>query len=127
MPGPLAGVRIVDMTSVLMGPYCTQILGDLGADVVKVEPPGGDLARGIGPERHRGMGAIFLHSNRSKRSIVVDAKRPAGRAVITALCRDADVFVCSVRPRAMVRLGLDADSLRAVNPRLVYASLFGSG
>jgi crotonobetainyl-CoA:carnitine CoA-transferase CaiB-like acyl-CoA transferase len=127
MAGPLAGVRIVDMTSVLMGPYCTQILGDLGADVVKVEPPGGDLARGIGPERHRGMGAIFLHSNRSKRSIVVDAKRPAGRAVITALCRDADVFVCSVRPRAMARLGLDAEALRAVNPRLVYASLVGYG
>jgi len=127
MAGPLAGVRIVDMTSVLMGPYCTQILGDLGADVVKVEPPAGDLARGIGPERNRGMGAIFLHSNRSKRSIAVDAKRASGRAVIAALCRDADVFVCSVRPRAMARLGLDAEALLAVNPRLVYASLVGYG
>src|SRR5690554_7987208 len=115
MAGPLAGVRIVDMMSVLMGPYCTQILGDLEPDIVKVEPPAGDLARGIGPERHRGMGAIFLHTNRSKRSIVVDAKRAAGRAVVTALCRDADVFVCSVRPRAMTRLGLDPEALLAAN------------
>ena len=127
MPGPLSGVRIVDMTSVLMGPYATQILGDLGADILKVEPPEGDLVRGIGPMRHHGMGAIFLNANRSKRSIAIDLKRAEGRAVLLDLCRGADVLVYSVRPRAMDRLGLSWEALKAVNPGIIYAGLVGYG
>ncbi|MCM5571411.1 CoA transferase [Burkholderiaceae bacterium FT117] len=127
MTGPLSGARIVDMTSVLMGPYATRILGDLGADVVKVESPEGDLVRGIGPMRNPGMGAIFLHANRSKRSIAIDLKREAGRELLLDLCRAADVLVYSIRPRAMARLGLSWETVREVNPRLVYAGLVGYG
>ncbi len=127
MAGPLAGVRIIDMTSVLMGPYATMILGDLGADVIKVEPPGGDMVRGVGPMRNPGMGAIFLNANRSKRSIVLDLKRDEGRAALRDLCRGADVLVASVRPAAMRRLGLGYDDVRAVNPRLIYVAITGFG
>jgi crotonobetainyl-CoA:carnitine CoA-transferase CaiB-like acyl-CoA transferase len=127
MAGPLRGVRIVDMTSVLMGPYATQILGDLGADVIKVEPPAGDLVRGIGPFRHQGMGAIFLNTNRSKRSIAIDLKQPAGRDVLLDLCRAADVLVYSVRPKAMARLGLAYEDVAPASPRIVYAGLVGFG
>lgn len=127
MPGPLHGVRIVDMTSVLMGPYATQILGDLGADVIKVEPPSGDMVRGIGPSRHAGMGAIFLNTNRSKRSIAIDLKQDEGRAVLLDLCREADVLIYSVRPKAMARLGLSYEDVAAIAPRIVYVGLVGFG
>ena len=127
MPGPLAGVRILDLTSVLMGPYATMMLGDLGADVIKVEPPGGDPVRGIGPARNPGMGAIFLHANRSKRSIVLDLKQPAARDALLALCRGVDVMVASVRPAAMRRLGLGYEDVRAVNPRLIHLAIVGYG
>jgi crotonobetainyl-CoA:carnitine CoA-transferase CaiB-like acyl-CoA transferase len=124
---PLDGVRIVDMSSVLMGPYATQILGDYGADVVKVEPPSGDVMRLAGPMRSRGMGSLFLAVNRNKRSLVLDVKKPAGRAVLVRLCQIADVFVHNVRAAAMRRLDLGEDALRAHNPRLVYVSLVGYG
>lgn len=127
MPGPLRGVRIVDMTSVLMGPYATQILADLGAEVVKVEPPSGDMVRMIGPMRHAGMGAIFLNVNRGKRSIVIDLKHPEGRGTLLDLCRTADVLIYSVRPRAMARLGLAHADVAAVNPRIVYVGVVGYG
>lgn len=125
--GPLAGVRIVDMTTVLMGPYACQILGDYGADVIKVEAPVGDLVRQIAPARHPGMGALFLNTNRSKRSIVVDLKTPEGREVLLRLCRDADVLVYNVRAKSMKGLGLSYEEVSAVNPRIVYAGLFGFG
>jgi crotonobetainyl-CoA:carnitine CoA-transferase CaiB-like acyl-CoA transferase len=124
---PLDGVRIIDMSSVLMGPYATQILGDYGADVVKVEPPSGDVMRLAGPMRTQGMGSLFLAVNRNKRSLVLDVKKPAGRAVLVRLCATADVFVHNVRPAAMRRLDLGEDVLRAHNPRLVYVSLVGYG
>ncbi|MEO7231509.1 MAG: CoA transferase [Polaromonas sp.] len=127
MSGPLDGVRIIDMTSVLMGPYATQILGDLGADVIKVEPPGGDTVRDIGPARHAGMGGIFLHANRSKRSIVLDLKQPVGREALLRLAADADVLVYNVRPQAMSRLGLDYAAVAAVNPRILYVGVYGYG
>ncbi len=111
--GPLAGVRIIDMTSVLMGPYATQILGDLGADIIKIEPPGGDTVRGIGPARHAGMGSIFLHANRSKRSVVLDLKKSAGRSALLRLAATADVLIYNVRPQAMARLGLDHAAVAA--------------
>lgn len=127
MSGPLSGVRIVDMTSVLMGPYATQIMGDMGADIIKVESPAGDTTRGIGPMRHPGMGPIFLMANRSKRSIVLDLKAPKGRAALLDLARTADVLIYNVRPQAMARLGLSYDEVRAVNPRIIYVGVFGYG
>jgi crotonobetainyl-CoA:carnitine CoA-transferase CaiB-like acyl-CoA transferase len=126
-PRPLEGVRIIDMSSVLMGPYATQILGDYGADIVKVEPPSGDVMRLAGPMRSQGMGSLFLAVNRNKRSLVLDVKKPAGRAVLLRLCATADLFVHNVRPVAMRRLDLGEDVLRAHNPRLVYVSLVGYG
>ena len=125
--GPLHGTRIIDMTSVLMGPFASQALGDMGADVVKVEAPQGDVVRQIGPGRHDDMGPIFLNTNRNKRSIVLDLKQPAGLQVIKRLLADADVLMYNVRPQAMARLGLDYETVSAINPRLVYAGLFGFG
>jgi formyl-CoA transferase len=125
--GPLAGVKIIDMTSVLMGPYATQMLGDYGADVIKVESPDGDITRQIGPSRHADMGPIFLNANRSKRSIALDLKTAEGRDVLLRLIAHADVLVYNVRPQAMARLKLDYDSVAAINPRLIYAGMFGFG
>ena len=125
--GPLAGVKIVDMTSVLMGPYATQMLGDYGADVIKIETLEGDVTRQIGPTRHPGMGPVYLNTNRSKRSLCLDLKMPAGRDAALRLIRDADVLVYNVRPQAMTRLKLGYDVVSALNPRLIYAGVFGFG
>ena len=125
--GPLAGFQIVDLTAVLMGPYATQFLGDFGADVIKVEPPSGDLVRSIGPGRSADMGPIFLNANRSKRSIVIDLKTAEGRQILLDLCRKADALVYNVRPAAMARLGLSYEEVCAVNPRIIYAGLYGYG
>ena len=125
--GALAGVRVIDMTSVLMGPYATRHLGDMGAEVIKVEAPGGDVTRHIAPARHPGMGAIYLNVNRNKRSICLDLKKPGGRDALITLVRDADVLVYNVRPQAMARLGLSWETLQAVNPGLIYAGIYGFG
>ncbi len=125
--GPLAGVRIIDLTSVMMGPYATMLLGDYGADVIKVESPDGDVMRHAAPMKHPRMGAMYLQGNRNKRSIVLDLKKPGGRNALLRLAARADVFVHNVRPAAMARLKLGADDLLAINPRLVYASLHGFG
>ncbi len=125
--GPLAGVKIIDLTSVMMGPYATMILGDYGADVIKIESPDGDVMRYAAPMRHPKMGAMYLQGNRNKRSIVLDLKKAGGRATLLRLASNADVFVHNVRPAAMARLKLGADDLLAINPRLVYASLHGFG
>lgn len=125
--GPLAGVKVIDITSVLMGPFASQTLGDLGADVIKVEPPHGDLVREIGPARHDDMGPIFLNANRNKRSVVLNLKTPAGMEVMHRLLRDADVLMYNVRPQAMARLGLGYEEVASINPGIVYAGLFGFG
>jgi crotonobetainyl-CoA:carnitine CoA-transferase CaiB-like acyl-CoA transferase len=125
--GPLAGVKVIDLTSVMMGPYATMILGDYGADIIKVESPEGDVMRHAAPMRHPQMGAMYLQGNRNKRSIVLDLKKSGGRSALLRLAADADVFVHNVRPAAMRRLKLGADDLLALNPRLVYASLHGFG
>jgi crotonobetainyl-CoA:carnitine CoA-transferase CaiB-like acyl-CoA transferase len=125
--GPLAGIKIIDLTSVMMGPYATMILGDYGADVIKVESPEGDVMRYAAPMRHPQMGAMYLQGNRNKRSIVLDLKKTGGREALLRLSASADVFVHNVRPAAMRRLQLGADDLLALNPRLVYASLHGFG
>ena len=125
--GPLAGIRVVDMTTVLMGPYATQILADYGADVIKVEPPEGDIMRHAGPMRNPRMGPMFFQANRNKRSVVLDIKTAGGRAALKRLCRRADVFICNVRPAALRRLGLGPSDIRAGNLRLVHLSLIGYG
>jgi crotonobetainyl-CoA:carnitine CoA-transferase CaiB-like acyl-CoA transferase len=124
---PLQGLRIIDLTTVIMGPYATQILADYGADVIKVEPPDGDVMRGGQPMRNPGMGAVYLQLNRNKRAIVLDLKRPEGRDALLRLCRNADVIVSNIRPAAMRRLRLGDDDLRAANPKLINVALVGYG
>lgn len=125
MSGPLQGLRVLDLTSVLMGPYATQLMADMGADVVKIEPPAGDTVRDIGPMRNLGMGHIFLHVNRNKRSLVLDLKQPDGLAAFYRLAETADVVIYNIRPQAMRRLGIDYELLQALNPRIIYAGLYG--
>jgi len=125
MSGPLDGIRVLDLTSVVMGPYASSILADYGADVIKVEPPAGDVMRKSGPMRNPDMGHFYLSINRNKRSLVLDLKHPDGRAVLLRLARDADVLVYNIRPQAMERLGLGYETLREANPRLIYAGAFG--
>jgi crotonobetainyl-CoA:carnitine CoA-transferase CaiB-like acyl-CoA transferase len=123
--GPLDGVRILDLTAVVMGPYATQILADFGADVIKLEPPGGDVMRHNAPMRSRGMGHIFMNANRNKRSVVLDLKQDAARTACLAIAKHADVLVYNIRPQAMARLKLSYEEVRAVNPRLIYLGAFG--
>ena len=127
---PLDGIRVVDLTQVMGGPFCTMQLGDLGADVIKVEPPSGDLSRSMGGAQLEMAGddnAPFFALNRNKRSIVLDLTQEKGRAVFMALARTADVVVESFRPGVTKRLGVDYATVRAVNPRIIYASISGFG
>lgn len=127
MSGPYAGVRIVDLTSMLSGPWATTILADQGADVVKVEVPGaGDHVRSLGNQR-AGMSSMFLNINRNKRSITVDLKQPEGRKVLLDLAREADIVIQNFRPGVVERLGVSYEDVRAVNPDIIYMSLSGFG
>jgi len=123
--GPLAGVRVLDVSTVVLGPWAAQTLGDMGADVIKVEPPEGDTTRRLGPARHPGMGAFYLACNRNKRSLVLDLKQAAGRAALLRLATTADVILHNFRPGPAARLGLEYEVFRAVNPRLVYCATYG--
>jgi crotonobetainyl-CoA:carnitine CoA-transferase CaiB-like acyl-CoA transferase len=125
MSGPLHGVRVLDLTTVVMGPYATQILADFGADVVKVESPDGDNMRWVWPFRNQGMGHIFLNANRNKRSLVLDLKKAAARDACLALAAKSDVLVYNIRPQAMARLRLSYEEVRAANPRIIYVGCFG--
>jgi crotonobetainyl-CoA:carnitine CoA-transferase CaiB-like acyl-CoA transferase len=127
MAGPLHGVRILDLTTVVMGPFATQILGDMGADVIKIEAPGGDSMRKVGPFRHPNMGPLYLQANRNKRSVVLDLKKAEDRDALLGLVPDADVLVYNIRPQAMRRLGLDYETLAAINPGLIVCGAFGFG
>jgi CoA:oxalate CoA-transferase len=123
----LAGVRVIDLTGFLAGPYCTQILGDLGADVIKVESPEGDLSRRIPPHFVGDDSAYFLSTNRNKRSVVMDLKNPAGQETLRHLCDHGDVLIESFRPGVLQRLGLTYEEASARNPRLVWCSITGFG
>ena len=125
MPGPLSGVKVLDLTTVVMGPFATQILAELGADVIKIEPHEGDNMRHAGPMRSPGMGYLFLNLNRGKRGIVLDLKRPEGRQAVQRLLPRTDVLVYNVRPQAMARLGLAYEDVRAANPRILYVGTYG--
>ncbi|MEO6958575.1 MAG: CoA transferase [Burkholderiaceae bacterium] len=125
--GPLEGIRILDLSAVVMGPFATQILGDLGADVIKLESPAGDDMRTVGVKRHPGMAAIYLHLNRNKRSIALDLKTEQGRLACLELAKTVDVLLYNVRPQSMKRLGLDYAQVAQVNPKLVYVGAYGFG
>jgi crotonobetainyl-CoA:carnitine CoA-transferase CaiB-like acyl-CoA transferase len=132
-PGPLAGVRVVDCSTVLAGPYCTMLLADLGADVIKVEPPEGDATRGWGPPwvgsepDGTRTAAYFLAVNRNKRSIRLDLKQPDGAAVLRRLLGGADVVVENFRAGGFARLGFGDADLKAINPGLVHLAITGYG
>ncbi len=123
--GPLNGIRVLDLSSVILGPMTGQYLGDMGADVIKIEAPGGDITRSIGPRRSEGMGALFLANNRNKRSVVLDLKTGAGKAALKEMVIHADVVLHSIRLSATKRLGISYEDLAPLNPRLIYCHLKG--
>lgn len=126
MSAPLEGIRVVEMTSVVLGPYACQMLGDLGADVIKIEPPGGDTNRNLGPHRtNSDMGSMYLGCNRNKRSVALDLKSGRGRSAALEIIKTADVVVHNFRPQAMERLGLDYAAVKVVNPEVVYCATYG--
>ncbi len=126
-PGPLSGIRVLDMTSVVLGPVATAILGDYGADVIKVEPPVGDLMRANGVSLNKGMSSIFLAINRNKRSLAIDMKSDQGREVLKRLVSSIDVFVHNMRVRAIERLGFGYEQVAAIKPDIIYCVATGFG
>jgi formyl-CoA transferase len=125
--GPLAGLRVLDLTAVVLGPFATQTLGDWGAEVIKLENPSGDLVRNSGEYRNRGMASVYLALNRNKRSVCVDLKTPEGAEIFWRLVPTVDVLVSNIRPAGMARLGFGYEAVAKVNPRLVYAVATGFG
>lgn len=125
--GPLHGIRVVDLTAMVMGPYCTQIMADMGADVVKVEPPAGDNTRFISVGPAPGMSGVFVNVNRGKRSVVLDLRTEEGAAALRSLIVSADVFIHSMRSKAIVKLGFGYDDVAAINPDIVYTNCYGYG
>lgn len=122
---PLSGFRVLDLTSVIFGPYTTQVLGDFGADVIKIEPPEGDPTRVLGPARNPGMAAVFLGANRNKRSLVLDLKTEPAKAALWRLIDGADMIVHNIRPQKIAALGFDPDAVLARNPKIIYGGLHG--
>jgi crotonobetainyl-CoA:carnitine CoA-transferase CaiB-like acyl-CoA transferase len=126
-PGPLQGIRVIDLTTVMFGPYCTQIMGEMGADVIKVESPEGDIGRQTGAARSPGMSAAHLMKGRNKRCMVLDLKQPAGLEALERLTKTGDVFVHNMRPQAARKLGIDYDAVAAWRADIVYAAATGFG
>ncbi|MBL4757126.1 MAG: CoA transferase [Rhizobiales bacterium] len=124
-PSPLSGLRVLDLTSVVYGPYATQTLGDFGADIIKIEPPDGDMTRAIGPGKSPDMGALYLGSNRNKRSIVLDLKKENARDALWQLIDGADMIVHNIRPQKMLALGFGPDAVLARKPDIIYGALLG--
>jgi crotonobetainyl-CoA:carnitine CoA-transferase CaiB-like acyl-CoA transferase len=125
--GPLRGVRVIDLTTMVMGPYCTQIMADMGADVIKVEPPEGDATRYISAGPAPDMSGVFVNVNRGKRGIVLDLRTDEGKAAMAALIATADVFIHSMRAKAIAKLGFDYPAVAALNPGIVYTNCYGYG
>lgn len=123
--GPLHGVRVIDVTSVVMGPYCTQIMADMGADVIKIEPPEGDITRNVAVGPSPGMNGVFVNVNRGKRSVVLDLRSEEGAAALRALVSTADVFIHSMRAKAIARLGFDYGAVASINPKIIYTNCYG--
>ena len=124
--GPLSGVRVVDLTQFVLGPYATQTLGDLGADVIKIEEPSGDRQRKGGKAPHsKTMGPVYVSLNRNKRSVVLDLKTDDGRAALTALIKTADIFIHNMRPQSVARLGFGYDAVAVIKPDIVYVEAIG--
>ena len=123
--GPLAGVRVVDLTAMVMGPYCTQIMADMGADVIKIEPPEGDNTRYISVGPVPGMSGVFVNVNRGKRSVVLDLRSEAGKTTLRGLIQRADVFVHSMRSKAIGKLGFGYEDVAAINPSIIYTNCYG--
>ncbi len=124
-PGLLSGYRVVDLSTVVLGPFATQMLGDLGADVIKIEPPEGDIMRHAGPQRSPGMGPIYLTINRNKRAVTLDLRKPAAKQALRSLVESADLFIHNIRAAGIARLGFDYDSVRAMRPDIVYVQAVG--
>ena len=124
---PLQDLRVLDLSRVVSGPFCTQLLADMGADVIKVEPPAGDDTRNFGPPFVEGVSTYFLSNNRGKRSIVLDLKREGSSLVVEDLARWAEVVVVNYRPGVAEKLGVDYGSFSAINPKLIYANISGFG
>ena len=127
MAGALEGIKILDLTSVGFGPYACQILGDYGAEVIKIESPEGDITRGIAPFKNKGMGHFFINANRNKKSLVLDLKTKKAKAAFFKLVEKSDVVMTSIRPAAMERLGIDFTACKQINPSLIYVALVGFG
>ena len=127
MDGALKDIKILDLTSVGFGPYACQILGDYGAEIIKIESREGDITRGIAPFRNKGMGHFFINANRNKRSLVLDLKTEAGKKAFFKLAEKSDVIMTSIRPAAMDRLGIGYEVCKQINPSLIYVALVGFG
>ena len=125
--GPLAGVRVIDLTAMVMGPYCTQIMADMGADVIKIEAPEGDNTRNISVGPEPGMSGVFVNVNRGKRSVVLDLRSDAGKNALRELVKQGDVFIHSMRAKAIARLGFSYADVVAINPSIVYTNCYGYG
>ena len=125
--GLLDGIKVLDLTTIIMGPFASQILAGFGCEVIKVEPPGGDSVRDLGPSRNPGMGPLFLQANSGKRSVVLNLKSVRGRAALLRLVSSCDVLVTNFRPQALERLSLDWETLSVANPKIIFATLSGYG
>ena len=123
--GPLAGLRVIDLTAMVMGPYCTQIMADMGAEVLKIEPPDGDNTRNISVGPAPGMSGVFVNVNRGKRSVVLDLRAQSGVAAMRALLEHADVFIHSMRAKAVAKLGFSYQQVAAIRPDIIYTNCYG--
>jgi len=125
--GPLSEVRVVDLTAMVMGPYCTQIMADMGADVIKIEPPAGDSTRHISVGPEPGMSGVFVNVNRGKRSVMLDLRSGEGKDTLRGLVKQSDVFIHSMRATAIAKLGFSYDKVAAISPSIVYTNCYGYG
>lgn len=127
MAGPLAGVKILELTAVVLGPWACQILADMGAEVIKIEPPYGDSNRSLGASRNPGMAALYLTCNRNKRSLMLDLKKPGAREAVMKIARDVDVVIHNNRPQVMTKLGLEYKDFKEINDKIIFCGTYGYG